>query len=1035
MKLLLYRNTHTNSFPHVVALLGCLFLLFQQSVSAQNPSWQSAVSVSNPLSATSAATTIAASTYDNNGHLFVTGSFNYEVTFPTTTGNTTLNGTPDGNSAMFVGKWDLAASKWIWVTSANNVGSVGIAVSGSNVYVSGSFGLTSAIIAGVTLTNAGTSGSDIFLAKYVDNGNSVSNGWAISAGGTSTNETGYAVAASGSSVYLTGRFSGTATIAGSQFTSNGGSDIFLAKYTDNGTSVSSNWATAAGGSANDVVRAITLNGSSIYIGGTFVNSMALNGSTLTSSSTTDVDVFVAKFTDNGSSVSGVWATKGGGSGGNDSLFGLTNNGSDIYFTGGIYQNGTVAGTQLSNGYGSSFNLYLAKVTDAGTSVTNRWATGVASASNQSTGNAVQVSGSTIYVAGLFSGTVTIANSTVTGTGGTNSNDALVARFTDNGNTVSGAGALNGGSSSSDVAVSIHVNGTTVYTSGFARTGATFGAYTLSSTGTSVISFIASANFPASGPSATGFAAVDNTVCVGSPITFTATIGNTSGAYSYTVTNGSSTTTGSSSSASFSQSMLASGSGNQNFTLTISNNSQTASGSTAVTINALPTANILAPASTTLTCTTTSISLTATGGGTYRWDNASTNAIRSVTGPGTYTVTVTSVDGCTAVDTQIINSNTTAPTANILTPASTTLTCTTTSLSLTATGGGTYRWTNNSTGNTLAVNTANTYSVTVTGANGCTAVDSQVIDANTTAPTANILTPASTTLTCTTTSLSLTATGGGTYRWTNNSTGNTLAVNTANTYSVTVTGANGCTATTSTIVFSNTALSVSAGANLSMANVGVVVSLTASGGSSYQWIAPATASFTTPASSSAVSASLTTTGIQTFTVIATSGACSQAALVSVTALSGPDLSPIINLLDANFSAGDSKNFLVQLQEVNGATSTGNIIITITVPVGYTVTFNSSLTSMIISGGGTNAVTVQNNKWTVSNNRDNQQLSLSINSGESVGASSTQNLGFTVTRTTANSGSVSNITVNVADDSGNQYDVNRLNNVFARILNGI
>ncbi|WP_157634793.1 hypothetical protein [Spirosoma panaciterrae] len=31
--------------------------------------------------------------------------------------------------------------------------------------------------------------------------------------------------------------------------------------------------------------------------------------------------------------------------------------------------------------------------------------------------------------------------------------------------------------------------------------------------------------------------------------------------------------------------------------------------------------------------------------------------------------------------------------------------------------------------------------------------------------------------------------------------------------------------------------------------------------------------------------------------------------------------------------------------------------------------------------------------------------------------------------------SNITVNVADDSSGSYDVNRLNNVYARIINGL
>ncbi|WP_198175357.1 Ig-like domain-containing protein [Spirosoma telluris] len=389
---------------------------------------------------------------------------------------------------------------------------------------------------------------------------------------------------------------------------------------------------------------------------------------------------------------------------------------------------------------------------------------------------------------------------------------------------------------------------------------------------------------------TGFAATATTVCVGSPVTFTATVENVTGSYNYTLTNGSaSSLTGSTTNTAFSQTVTASGSGLQSFSLLVSDNGQLGSGMTSVTINSLPMATILTPASTTLTCSTTSISLTATGGGTYQWEDNSTNAIRSVTTPNTYTVTVT--------------------------------------------------------------------------------------------------------------------------------------------------GSNGCTALATTSIFSNTVLSLEAGPSLPQANVGVVLSLTATGATTYQWSAPSTASLTTPATGSAVSASLTTAGLQTFTVVGTTGACSQSSLVSVTALPGPDLSATLSLPDANFPASSSKDLLVQVQEVNGSAATGNIVITLTVPTGYSVSFDNSLTSINVSGGSTNPVSVQNSKWQVSSRVAGRQLSLVINSGESVGAKGTLSLGFSITRTTATGGSVSNITINVADDSGGQYDVNRLNNVYARIINSL
>ncbi len=51
-------------------------------------------------------------------------------------------------------------------------------------------------------------------------------------------------------------------------------------------------------------------------------------------------------------------------------------------------------------------------------------------------------------------------------------------------------------------------------------------------------------------------------------------------------------------------------------------------------------------------------------------------------------------------------------------------------------------------------------------------------------------------------------------------------------------------------------------------------------------------------------------------------------------------------------------------------------------------------------------------------------LTISASELINAGSLYVVGFPITRTTANSGSVSNITVNVGDDSINSYDINRL-----------
>ncbi|GAB3713825.1 hypothetical protein GCM10027592_53330 [Spirosoma flavus] len=344
------------------------------------------------------------------------------------------------------------------------------------------------------------------------------------------------------------------------------------------------------------------------------------------------------------------------------------------------------------------------------------------------------------------------------------------------------------------------------------------------------------------PTITGFATLDNTICVGSPITFTATIGNVTGSYNYTLTNGSGTSLSATTSGStFSQSLTAAGSGSQTFTLRVIGNSQLATATTNVTVNSLPGAGLLNNGP--LTCAQASVTLTASGGTSYTFVNSSGTVLgtsgatttRVVTSPGTYSVTVANSAGCISTTSTTVSSNTTAPTATIQTPASTTLTCNTTSISLTATGGGTYRWDDNTATTIRSVTTGGTYSVTVTAPNGCTNSASVQVFQNNSAPTVNI-TPSSATLTCANVSTTLTANGTGTYRWSTGANTPTISVSLANTYSVTLTGANGCSSTaTAQIFLNNTTPMVSispSSATLTCASP--AVSLSAMGTGSYRW---------------------------------------------------------------------------------------------------------------------------------------------------------------------------------------------------------
>jgi gliding motility-associated-like protein len=215
--------------------------------------------------------------------------------------------------------------------------------------------------------------------------------------------------------------------------------------------------------------------------------------------------------------------------------------------------------------------------------------------------------------------------------------------------------------------------------------------------------------------------------------------------------------------------------------------------------------------------TGSINLTVTGGTapyTYSWSNNATIQDPLTLVAGTYTVTVTDANGCTATTSATI----TQPAAALaLSTTQVNVLCNgnnTGSINLTVTGGTapyTYAWSNASTGEDPQNLTSGTYTVTVTDANGCTATTSATI----TQPQAPLaLSTTQVNVLCNgnnTGSINLTVTGGTgpyTYAWSNNATVQDPLTLVAGTYSVTVTDANGCTATTSaTITQPQSALTV------------------------------------------------------------------------------------------------------------------------------------------------------------------------------------------------------------------------------------
>jgi gliding motility-associated-like protein len=387
-----------------------------------------------------------------------------------------------------------------------------------------------------------------------------------------------------------------------------------------------------------------------------------------------------------------------------------------------------------------------------------------------------------------------------------------------------------------------------------------------------------------------------------------------------------------------------------------NNGCTSSASQVITQDlSAPTASISSSvANNTLTCTTTSILLTASGNGSYNWTQAGTSlgtgGTLSITTPGTYTLTVTATNGCTATSSVVISQNIQNPTATISNnPNTNTLTCSTTSIALTANGGGTYSWSNGTTnlGTSATLNVTNpgVYTVTVTGANGCTNSASATITQDIVAPTAGITNNTNTTvLTCSQTSISLTATGGVSYAWSNGTSvvgsSANLSVSTPGTYTITVTGANGCTATQSITITQTTAAPVVAISNVPNASeltcTLTSIALTASGGGTYSW-----SNGTTIVGASAT-LNVSTPGTYTVTVTGSNGCSSTAATTITQNIAAPNAAITANPNTTMLSCTNSAISLAATGGIgyawsSGGTSLGtNATISISTPGTYTVT---------------------------------------------------------------------------------------------------
>src|SRR5205814_9712521 len=242
-------------------------------------------------------------------------------------------------------------------------------------------------------------------------------------------------------------------------------------------------------------------------------------------------------------------------------------------------------------------------------------------------------------------------------------------------------------------------------------------------------------------------------------------------------------------------------------------------------------------------------LSSSAENSYQWFKdgspfATTQSI-NVTIAGSYTVQITNANGCSATSAATIVTVNANPATPTITPDGPTAFCAGGSVNLPSTSATTYQWFKDgspfATTQSINVTIAGSYTVQITNASGCSAMPAPpvvTVNANPATPT---ITPDGPTTFCAGASVNLNSTSATTYQWFRDgspiATTQSILVNAPGSYTVQVTNANGCSATSAaTIVTVNASPAtptITPDGSTTFCTGGSV-NLTSSSATSYQW---------------------------------------------------------------------------------------------------------------------------------------------------------------------------------------------------------
>jgi len=717
---------------------------------------------------------------DASGNVFITGYFESPViTFGsiTLTNNTVGMCSPYPCSYAFVAKYD-ANGNALWAKSflgGGTTASMGISTDGSgNAFITGYFwGFT--LILGIDTLAHHYTGPHLFIAKYDSNGNLI---WGKTEGiNDISGPRGYAVSTDNAgNVFLTGHFGSSMTL-GSHTLTTTNQKIFIAKYDAGGNVLWAKCPIGPGWSSGYSVDT-DINGNASITG-------FFTDSTLTFGSTTLVnnggscfqiscaDVFIAKYHANGNPL---WVKSAGGNAWDQGFSLTTDLASNTFITGQFSSSSiTFGSTTLTPPAGSVDPMFIVKYDSSGNV---DCASALASGGRNENGVVADAFGYA-YIGGGFKvdpfmvgkDTLHLPNTSLA-----HVRNVFVAKFSclcgDSIATIAGNSAICSGQ-----IATLTASGGGTYSWNNGSTADQIFVTPTSTTTYSVIIVIGKCSDTASitvtvYPPLTASISGNKTICSGQSTTLTA-----SGGIVYSWNNGATTS-----------SIIVSPSINTTYSVSVSNGVCTDDTSITIIVHPIPT--VIISGNTVPICSGHSATLTASGGGTYLWNNGNTNnaIIVSPSSTTSYSVIVTGTNGCSntmAATTTV----TPIPVATISTNSSI---CSGDVATLNASGGTTYLWNTGAITSSIQVNpnTATDYSVIVSNGNcSDTAYTSITVNPH---PVANVTSNITGAITYGQ-SVTLTASGGVNYMWSNGSYGNTVIASptSATVYCVTVTDINNC----------------------------------------------------------------------------------------------------------------------------------------------------------------------------------------------------------------------------------------------------